>query len=86
MEKIKFCFDESGDSVEFFVLEHTKINGASYILVTDSQEDDAECLILKEGESQDAKESVYEIVEDDVELQAVSKVFEELLEDVEIEM
>ena len=57
-----------------------------YILVTDSQEDDAECLILKEGESQDAKESVYEIVEDDVELQAVSKVFEELLEDVEIEM
>ena len=81
MEKIKFCFDESGDSVEFFVLEQTKINGASYILVTD-----AECLILKEGESQDAKESVYEIVEDDVELQAVSKVFEELLEDVEIEM
>ena len=78
MEKIKFCFDESGDSVEFFVLEQTKINGASYILVTDSQEDDAECLILKEGESQDAKESVYEIVEDDVELQAVSKVFEEL--------
>mgnify|MGYP000482455703 CR=1 FL=1 len=47
MEKIKFCFDESGDSVEFFVLEQTKINGASYILVTDSQEDDAECLILK---------------------------------------
>ena len=86
IEKIKFFFDESGDSVEFFVLEQTKINGASYILVTDSQEDDAECLILKEGESQDAKESVYEIVEDDVELQAVSKVFEELLEDVEIEM
>ena len=30
-------------------------------------------------------ESVYEIVEDDVELSAVLKVFEELLEDVEIE-
>ena len=28
---------------------------------------------------------VYEIVEDDVELSAVLKVFEELLEDVEIE-
>ncbi len=35
------------------------------------------------GESQ--SESVYEIVEDDVELSAVLKVFEELLEDVEIE-
>ena len=32
-----------------------------------------------------AAESVYEIVEDDVELSALSKVFEELLEDVEIE-
>ena len=85
MEKIKFCFGESEDSVEFFVLEQTKINGASYFLVTDSKEDDAECLILKET-SQDAKESVYEIVEDDVELTAVSKVFEELLDDVEIEM
>lgn len=85
MEKIKCCFGESEDSVEFFVLEQTKINGASYLLVTDSKEDDAECLILKET-SQDAKESVYEIVEDDVELTAVSKVFEELLDDVEIEM
>jgi len=31
-------------------------------------------------------ESIYEIVEDDVELEAVLKVFEELLEDVDIEM
>ena len=37
----------------------------------------------KLGENQ--SESVYEIVEDDVELSAVLKVFEELLEDVEIE-
>ena len=85
MEKIKFCFDESGDSVEFFVLEQTKINGASYILVTDSQEDDAECLILKEGESQDAKESVYEIVEDEQEQEGLLAVFEQLLDDVDIE-
>ena len=45
MEKIKFCFDESGDSVEFFVLEQTKINGASYILVTDSQEEDRKSVV-----------------------------------------
>ena len=63
MEKIKFCFGESEESVEFFVLEQTKINGASYLLVTDSKEDDAECLTET---SQDAKESVYEIVKDDV--------------------
>ena len=48
MEKIKFTFEDAGESVEFFVLEQTKLNGSVYILVTDSQEDDAECLILKE--------------------------------------
>ena len=94
MEKAKFTFSDGSGADEFFVLEETKINGSAYILVVDSEEDDAECLILREVEEskdaektyEDAKESVYEIVEDDVELQAVSKVFEELLEDVDIEM
>ena len=70
----------------FFVLEQTKINGATYILVTDSEEDDAECLILKETGVEEQTDKMYEIVEDDTELLAVSKVFEELLEDVSIEM
>ena len=56
-----------------------------YIMVTDSEEDDAEGLILKDTSGESQSESVYEIVEDDVELSAVLKVFEELLEDVEIE-
>lgn len=86
MEKIKFEFDGMEKPAEFFVLEQTKVNGTSYILVTDSVEDDAECLILKDTSSPEDKESLYEIVEDDVELSAVSKVFEELLEDVDIEM
>ena len=41
MEKIKFVFDDTKDEVEFFVLEQTKVNGNSYILVTDSEEDEA---------------------------------------------
>ena len=68
MEKIKFAFGDGNGEDEFFVLEQTKINGATYILVTDSED------------------KMYEIVEDDTELLAVSKVFEELLEDVSIEM
>jgi hypothetical protein len=86
MEKIKFVFEETKEEVEFFVLEQTKISGNTYILVTDSEEDEAECLILKDTSAAEEKESVYEIVEDDVELSAVLKVFEELLEDVDIEM
>lgn len=85
MEKIRFMSEEIQEEVEFFVLEQTKVNGVSYILVTDSEEDDAECLILKDTSEETLSDSVYEIVEDDVELTAISKVFEELLEDVEIE-
>ena len=85
MEKIKFMSEEMQEETEFFVLEQTKVNGVSYILVTDSEEDDAECLILKDTASDEGSDSVYETVEDDVELAAMSKVFEELLEDVVIE-
>ena len=86
MEKIKFAFGDGNGEDEFFVLEQTKINGATYFLVTDSEEDDAECLILKETGVEEQTDKMYEIVEDDTELLAVSKVFEELLEDVSIEM
>ena len=86
MEKIIFTFEDTNEQVEFFVLEQTKVNGSSYILVTDSEEEEAECLILKDTSDEAAADSIYEIVEDDVELSAVLKVFEELLEDVDIEM
>ena len=84
MEKITFTFEGEDQAVEFFVLEQTKLGGVTYILVTDSEEDDAECLILKDLSKVEEDESVYEVVEDDTELLAVSKVFEELLEDVDI--
>lgn len=84
MEKIKFMSEEMQET-DFYVLEQTKVNGVSYILVTDSEEDNAECLILKDTSAEEDKESVYEIVEDATELGAVLKIFEELLEDIEIE-
>lgn len=86
MEKIKFTFEDTQEEVEFFVLEQTRVSGKNYILVTDSEDDEAECLILKDTSGAEDLESLYEIVEDDVELSAVLKVFEELLEDVDIEM
>ena len=84
MEKIKFMLDTK-ESVEFYVLEQTKLGGISYILVTDAEEGDGEALILKEtAENSDRKESVYEIVSDDTELSAVAAVIENLLEDIEL--
>ena len=48
MEKIRFELADSEESVDFFVLEQTRINGTNYILVTDSEEEDGEALILKD--------------------------------------
>lgn len=82
LEKITFCPD--GDApVDFFVLEQTRISGVNYILVTDFEEGDGEALILKDMSKDEDAESVYAIVDDDTELEAVAGVFSDLLEDVE---
>ncbi|MDO4632863.1 MAG: DUF1292 domain-containing protein [Eubacteriales bacterium] len=84
MEKISFTFADSEESVDFFVLEQTRINGVNYILVADSEEDDGEALILKDLSGDGDPEAIYEIVEDDEELEAISKIFEQMLEDVDL--
>ncbi len=84
MEKITFTLEDTKEEVEFFVLEETRLNGRDYILVTDSERGDGEALILKDLSLDEDNDAVYEIVEDDQELQGVLGVFEQLLEDVEL--
>ncbi|MDO5424702.1 MAG: DUF1292 domain-containing protein [Eubacteriales bacterium] len=84
MEKIKFAFADGEEAAEFFVLEQTRISGVDYILVTDSEEGDGEALILKDLSADGDAEALYEIVDDDDELNAVSRVFQEMLDDIEI--
>ncbi len=95
MEKLEFETDE-GIS-EFYVIEQTRINETDYLLVSESDDEDAEVLILKdvsersgdekvtggEASENETLESVYELVEDETEQNAVLKVFEELLGDTD---
>ena len=85
MEKIKFQLDD-GTVEEFYVEEQTRIGGISYIMVSDSLEDEATVYIMKDVSEDTSKEACYEMVEDDRELEAVFKVFEQMMEDVDIEM
>ena len=57
-----------------------RMNGA---LVTDFEEGDGEALILKDMSADGDEESVFTIVSDEKELEAVSGVFADMLEDVE---
>lgn len=82
MEKIVFE-PEEGSPVEFYVLEETKLGGVTYILVTEEEQGDGDAWILKDISSPEEEEAVYEMVEDDVELDAVGAVFESMMEDVE---
>lgn len=84
MEKITFTLADD-QIVEFYVLEQTVLGGISYILVTDSEDDEAEALILKDLSKLGDDEALYEIVDDDDELEAVSKIFQEMLDDIEFE-
>jgi len=58
-----------------------------FLLVTDSdtQENEAQVYIMQEISDQD-DQTIYEFVEDEAQLEALSKVFEELLDDVDIQM
>ena len=37
MEKVRFTFADGSGADEFFVLEETKVNGSTYLLVADSE-------------------------------------------------
>ncbi|MGB8450690.1 MAG: DUF1292 domain-containing protein [Anaerocolumna sp.] len=78
---------EDNEQVEFYVLEQTKLNGYTYLLVTDSGEDEEEgtAYILKDLSLDMDEAALYDIVEDEDELELISKIFEELLDDIDIE-
>ena len=83
-ERIVFT-TEDNEQIEFFVLEQTRVNGINYLLIADSEEEDSEAnaLILKEKEDV-GEDAIYDIVEDDTELEAISKVFETMMDDIDI--
>lgn len=86
-EKITLETD-TGESVDFYVLEETRINGMNYLMVTDSEEEDedGECYILKDVSGPEAGEAVYEFVDNDDELDYLTRIFTELLEDMDVEI
>ena len=80
-ERITLLTD-TGEAVEFYVLEETKINGMNYLMVTDAKEgEDGECYVLKDMSGSADSEAVYEFVENDDELDYLYRIFSELLED-----
>ena len=86
-KKITLVTDDGG-AVDFYVLEETRINGMSYLLVTDAADDDeeGECYILKDLSESDDADALYEFVEDDNEIDYLFNIYSELLEDADVDI
>ena len=85
MESITFIAPDTEEEITVYVLEETTLNQQKYLLVTEDSEGDTEAYILKEIATDDT-DATYEMVEDDVEFEAVVKIFQELVEDTDFEM
>ena len=77
---------EEGEQVDFYLLEETRINGMNYLLVTDTEDEDGECYILKDRSKAEETDALYEFVEDDDEIDYLFKIFTELIDDMDVEL
>lgn len=81
---------EDGEVIDMYVMEETTLQGVHYILVTEETDPDSEealVMIMKETKQGETEEfAVYDIVEDETELQVVAKLFAELMEDVDFKL
>lgn len=77
---------ENGETVIFQVLEQTRLGGVDYLLVStgSDNDEDEEALILKDISKDTDEDAIYDIVEDDQELEMVAEIFQELLDDIDL--
>lgn len=87
MEKITL-YTEDGEEITFLVEEQTRINGSNYLLVSEAADEnnDVQAYILKDTSPDASLEACYVFVEDDEELEAVSAVFQQMLEDTDLQI
>lgn len=87
MDTIKFTFTETNEDVIFAILGSVEYEDNVYLMVVEEEElesEDMTAYIMKAIE-EDGEEIVYEIVDDEDELDALTERFEEVLENFDIE-
>lgn len=77
---------DDGEELSLYVLEETTINGENYLLVTESEEEDSDCFLLKDKSNPEDEEAAYEFVEEDGELDYLSRIFAQLMDDTDVEV
>ncbi|MCI8402316.1 MAG: DUF1292 domain-containing protein [Lachnospiraceae bacterium] len=76
--------DESGEEIELYAVEETRVAGVNYLLAAE-EEGDGACFILRDISSAEDSDAVYEVVEDENELEYLFHIFKELVGDIDLE-
>ena len=74
---------EDGDTLTLYAVEETRISGVDYVLAADTLKGDGTCYLLKDLSRPEDSEALYQIVEDDREIEYLLSIFKEVLDDVE---
>ncbi len=85
METIELTADD-GTICRFYIEEQTRVNGTDYLLVSDTGDGDANAYIFKDISDETSGEASYVPVTDERELEALMKVFSEMLDDADLTM
>ena len=83
MEKITFR-PEGGEAEELYIVGQSVVNGHSYLLVTDTEDGDADAFILRDDSAPEEEEALYTEVTEEEELAACAKAFADLLDGEDI--
>ena len=76
-ERMTFV-NEYGDEEVLYVQEMTTLRGISYMLVTESEDLSGDAYIFRESGEED-DEIMYDVVDDEQELNALADIFKELI-------
>lgn len=79
----KLVFQTDDGEITLYVIEQTRVNGCDYLLVSEEDTEEAECLILQDVSEPEEKEARYELVTDEALQEALLKIFQELLSEDE---
>ncbi len=86
-ETVIMTDEETGEEIEFAIIDNAQHNGNRYLLVVESEyidDEESEAIILKEV-SLEGDDVTYALVEDDEEFDAVADVFSSMGEEYDVE-
>ena len=86
--------EDGSEPVVFYIIDQVTVQGIDYLMVSDvslaegdeEEAEDGTILILKDMADKKSGDSLYEIVDDDTELGAVSTLFKDTLDELGIDI